>query len=75
MDAPGCDIGHVLFQSCHVVDHRDCRLSPLFEGNCEHRQRAEDKVNRRPSNILGWTTTIAMTIAALALLLNLGPAK
>ncbi len=40
-----------------------------------NRSIMKDKVNRRPSNILGWTATIAMTVAAVALLLNLGSAK
>ena len=33
-----------------------------------NRKIIEDKVNGRVSNILGWFTTIAMTIAAAAVL-------
>lgn len=42
----------------------------MFIGN--NRNIMQDKVNGRRSNILGWITTVAMTIAAVALLLSLG---
>ena len=35
----------------------------------------KDKVNSRISNTLGWITTAAMTLAALALLLTLGSGR
>jgi Mn2+/Fe2+ NRAMP family transporter len=37
-----------------------------------NRSIMKDKVNSRISNTLGWSTTAAMTIAAVALLLILG---
>jgi NRAMP (natural resistance-associated macrophage protein)-like metal ion transporter len=37
-----------------------------------NRKVLKDKVNGRLSNLLGWITTIAMAIAAAALLINLG---
>jgi NRAMP (natural resistance-associated macrophage protein)-like metal ion transporter len=45
----------------------------MFIGN--DRKIMEDKVNGRRSNLLGWVTTIAMTVAAAALLLTLGSPK
>ena len=45
-------------------------LMIMLIGN--NRTIMKSKVNGRVSNTLGWITTIAMSIAALALLLTLG---
>ena len=37
-----------------------------------NRKIMKNKVNGRISNLLGWITTVAMTIAAVALLISLG---